>query len=183
MGRQFAANGTAMGDDFQLSTSTASKAGPDAARGADERILVVWEDADAPGDDFEIRARMFSPELSPLGDDFLVNTLTTGVQRPVRVGSYGAAGFLVAWESAVSVGGDAEPNSIQGRIVTGNNQFESDQFQLNVYTVASQSTPAVGGWGDRVAVAWRSPSHFDTATNGIIGQTWSLCGIFCDGFE
>jgi hypothetical protein len=184
MGRRFSADGTPVGNDFQISTDLeGAELDPDAARGADGRILVVWADAEGPGDDYEIRARMLSSSLSFLGDDFRVNTLIEDLQRPVRVGSYGAAGFLVAWESTGSVGGDAEPNSIQGRIVTGNNQFHSDQFQLNVYTVGSQTTPAVGGWGDRVAVAWRSPSHFDTTDDGIIGQTWSLCGIFCDGFE
>jgi hypothetical protein len=184
MGRRFSADGTPVGNDFQINTDLqGAENDPDAARGADGRILVVWEDAEGAGDDFEIRARMLSSSLSFLGDDFRVNTLIPDVQRPVRVGSYGAAGFLVAWESAGSVGEDADARSIQGRSVTGNNQFDSDQFQLNVYTVGSQSTPAVGGWGDRVAVAWRSPSHFDTEDDGIIGQTWSLCGIFCDSFE
>jgi len=184
-GRVFNAAGVAQGSDIQLNTNLeGAEFNPDVVRGADGRVLLVWEDAEAAGDDYEIRGRVFGANLAPQGDDFRINTLITGVQRPVRAGRFGVFGFLVAWESDVSVGADADPRSIQGRTVTGNGQFAGPQFQLNRWTSGNQETPAVGGMGDHVAVAWHSGSNQQSPNDDVIlGQTWSLCGIFCDSFE
>jgi hypothetical protein len=184
-GRAFNSAGLAQGDDFQLNTNLEGAEGnPDVARGTDDRILMVWEDAEGAGDDYEIRGRMFTSALTALGDDFRINTLIAGVQLRARVGSYGRLGFLVAWESEVSAGDDADPQSIQGRTVTGNGQFGGSQFQLNRWTSGNQELPCVGGMGERVSVAWHSGSNELSLTDDVImGQSWSVCGIFCDGFE
>jgi hypothetical protein len=184
-GRVFNAEGTAQGTDQQLDSDAATaKFNPDAARGSDGRVLVVWEDEDAPGDGFEVRGRMFSSALAAQGSDFRINTLIAGVQEAPRVGAYGSLGFLVAWASDVSAGNDAAPRSIEARRVTGNNQFGSDQVQLNRWTTGNQHQPAVGGMGQGVAVAWRSAAGNPEELDDVItGQTWSDCGIFCDGFE
>ena len=158
--------------------------GPDAVRGADGRVLVVWEDPEESGDGNEIRGRLYSPALSPLGNDFRINVLTELSQRQVRAGSYGKFGFLVAWESEVSAGDDNDSTSIQGRLVTGANAFGGPQFTVNQYTTAGQTNPGVGGMGDSVAIAWRSfGNDLEVNDDVITGQGWSECGIFCDGFE
>jgi hypothetical protein len=41
----------------------------------------------------------------------------------------------------------------------------------------------MGGKNGRIAIGWRSSSNPDTTSNVIQGQFWSICGIFCDGFE
>jgi hypothetical protein len=181
VGRRFNSIAVPQGDDGQLNTNDeGTETDPDLARNTDGRILLVWADSAAPGD---VQGRMFNPGMNPLGNDFRLNTLTEGNQRPVRAGNYGSLGFLVAWESSVSAGNDVD-TSIQGRTVTGNNQFAGPQFQLNVYTTGGQQFPAVGGLGEVVSVSWRSGSYIDQPTNDVIvGQRWSVCGIFCDGFE
>ena len=181
VGRRFNSTAVPQGDDGQLNTNDeGSETDPDLARNTDGRILLVWADSAAPGD---VQGRMFNPGMNPLGNDFPLNTLTEGNQRPVRAGNYGSLGFLVAWESSVSAGNDVD-TSIQGRTVTGNNQFAGPQFQLNVYTTGGQQFPAVGGLGEVVSVSWRSGSYIDQPTNDVIvGQRWAVCGIFCDSFE
>jgi hypothetical protein len=184
-GRSFNSAGVAQDNDIQLNSNIeGSEFDPDVTRGTDGRILLVWEDAEGAGDDFEIRGRVFSANLGSLGEDFRLNTLITGNQGPVRAGSFGRFGFLVAWESDVSVGNDADPHSIQGRTVTGNGQFAGPQFQFNQWIAGNQGTPAVAGMGDHVAVSWHSGSYEQSLTDDVIvGQVWSVCGIFCNGFE
>jgi len=184
-GRRFSSTGAPVNDDFRVDTFTpGSIVDPDAVRGADGRVLVVWEDAEEPGDGNEIRGRLYSPTLNPLGDDFRINVLTESSQTEVRAGSYGKYGFLVAWESPVSAGDDAGSDSIQGRMVTGVNEFGGPQFTVNKYTPSGQTSPGVGGMGDAVAIAWRSFGNTVEVNDDVItGQGWSECGIFCDSFE
>lgn len=183
-GRRFLAEGTPVGSDFQINTfTTGGEAEPDAVLGRDGAVLVVWKDEEEAGEDREIRGRLYTDDVIPQGNDFRINTLITGVQDNPKAGDYGHGGFFVVWESETSVGDDDSARSIQGRIVTGGNQFAGPQFQVNNWTVGSQQFPGIGGRNDRVAVAWHSKSNPDTTDNVINGNFWSVCGIFCDGFE
>jgi hypothetical protein len=183
-GRRFTANGNPVGDDFQINTfTTGTESETDVVLHEDGRVLVIWKDGEESGDSTEIRGRLFSPELVAQGVDFRINTLVTGVQNRPRVADYGRGGFFVVWESAVSAGNDNESQSIEGRIVTGSNKFAGSEFQVNDWITGDQQFPGIGGKNDRIAVGWHSKSNPDTTNNVINGQFWSICGIFCDGFE
>lgn len=183
-GRRFTADGNPVGDDFQINTfTTGAEAEPDAVLGLNGQVLVVWKDAEEAGDDREIRGRLFRQNLTAQGSDFRINTFTTGVQDNVKAGDYGLFGFFVVWESEGGVGNDIDFRSIQGRIVTGNDQFNGSQFQLNVWTAGGQQHPGIGGRDGNIAVAWRSAGNADTNKAVIVGQIWSVCGIYCDSFE
>ena len=184
-GRRFMANGTPVGDDFQINTfEEGGESTPDVAVNDDGRVLVTWTDPEESGEfGREIRGRMYSASLAALGPDFRINILMEGEQYFGRVANYGENGFFVAWESASSAG-DGEPNSIEGRIVTGSNQFTGTQFLVNQYTESSQQSPGIGGRNGLVAVAWDSRrGNPETSISTIQGMVWSICGIFCDGFE
>lgn len=184
-GRRFDAAGMPIGDEFQINTQDIGTAqDADATRGPDGRVLVVWEDGEAGGDGAEIRGRLFGPTLESLGEDFRINTLTESNQSDPRTAAYGNAGFLVVWHSSVSAGNDPD-GSIEGRMVTGVDQFGSPQFLVNRHTPGGQFYPAVGGFGDTVSIVHTGPAEAFEVINddAIIGQTWSICGIFCDGFE
>lgn len=184
VGRRFNADGQPLTEDIQLTVPVlfTAKSEPDVVRGVDGRILAVWYASEGISGG-EARARMFSPDLVPLGDEFRVNTLTEGSQSHVRAAAYGNFGFLAIWESQSSVGDDPDP-SIQGRIVTGNNQFGGAQFQVNKYTNGGQYDPATGGMDGTVSIVWGSQFNELNGNNDVItAQTWSECGIFCDSFE
>jgi hypothetical protein len=183
-GRQFKADGTAVGDDFQINTFIAgSKSETDVALGPDGQVLVVWTDAENSAERWEIRGRLFSQSLAAQGNDFRINTFTADAQVTPAVAGYGPAGLFVVWNSTGSVGNDNNNTSIQGRIVSGNNQFLGPQFQLNFSTLGAQNSPGIGGQGGNVAVVWRSGSFQGANGAYILGETWTICGIFCDSFE
>jgi len=184
-GRRFMANGTPVGSDFQVNTFTGVtfRDQPDVAVNVDGRILVVWRDDEEPGNSTEIRGRMYSATLSPLGPDFRINTFETDVQTVPQAAGFGVNGFFVVWQSAGSIGPDAEPASIEGRIVVGPDEFTSPQFLVNSYTLNSQESPGIGGRDGFVAVAWMSRQNAEVMGQVILAQLWKICGIFCDGFE
>jgi hypothetical protein len=162
-GRQFTADFTPVGDDFQINTLiTGTESRTVVDRNGEGRVLVVWQDEEETGDEAEIRARLYSPELVPIGQDFRINTQTTDAQREPEVAEYGNGGFFVVWESQVSAGNDVEPGSIEGRIVTGSNQFASPQFLVNSWILDNQDDPGMGGKNGRIAIGWRSSSNPDT---------------------
>ena len=192
-GRIFSAAGAPSGPQFQINTAFSStKSEPDVAIGWDGVVAVVWEDPEDAGDGDEVRARLYKlsgADLIALGPDFRVNTLATNEQEFPRLGDYGPMGFLVTWQSDSSVGTDPD-DSIQARLMTGQNTFSSDQVQYSVWetdalTTTNKENPASHGWYGRVASAWRSvgndqdPSPFD---EHITGRDIEYC-LYCDDFE
>lgn len=156
---------------------------PRVAVSHDGSFLVIWKDDEEAGDSWEIRGRLFSPNLVAQGADFRINTLTAGGQLNPKAAAYAQGGFFVVWESGVSAGDDNAPNSIEGRIVTGNDQFAGPQFLVNSWTEDSQQIPGIGGKNGRIAAAWDSQSNPENMDSAIRGQFWYICGIFCDSFE
>ena len=183
-GRRFKADFTPVTDDFQINTLTAgSESQTDVVLHEDGRILVVWTDQEDKSNVLEIRGRLFSQNLAAQGSDFRINNLLNGPQEVPRVADYGKGGFFVVWESDASAGDDNSPPGIEGRIVTGSDQFAGPEFQLNEWSSGRQQVPGIGGKNDRVAVGWDSSTNEDNLNSVIYGQLWSICGIFCDGFE
>jgi len=186
--RRFNSNGQTVGGEFQVNTIAINGLRDEAAVATsdDGRVLIVWTDTEGtdttPGTGTEIRGRLFNATLSPLGSDFRINAVESGDQDWPRVAPYGKD-FFVVWESAVSSGNDNEPNGIEGRVVTGANRYDGGQFQVNRYIANSQSKPGIGGVDGRIAIAWHSRGNDETGQNVILAVGWSVCGIFCNGFE
>ncbi|HET6565269.1 MAG TPA: hypothetical protein VFG52_07645 [Xanthomonadales bacterium] len=184
-GRRFAADGTPVAADFQLNTLTAgNEAELDLATHQDGRVMLVWRDSGEPtGEGNEIRGRLFSATAVAQGDDFRINSSTAGSQSWPSVADYAGNGFFVTWQSPVSTGGDSDPDGIEARVVRGINDFPGPQFQVNTYTTESQFQPSVGGKAGRIATVWISARNTETSQIVVVGRGWSICGIFCDGFE
>ena len=186
--RRFDADGDPVAIEIQVNTIDINTPRDEStvAVSDDGRVLVVWTDPEGTdtiaGTKVEVRGRLFNSTLSPLGADFRINAVLTGDQDWPVVAPYGD-NFFVVWQSEASIGGDNEPDSIEGRVVTGVGQFDGPQLLVNDYVPDSQGFPAIGGAGPRVAIAWRSQSNAETSQNVIEGLGWSVCGIFCDSFE
>ena len=187
-GRRFSDVGAAAGDQFTVNTQFSGVHDvPDTAVGWNGVVAVVWEDLDDPGNGNEIRARLFDSELTPKGPDFRVNTVVEDAQDFPRLGDYGPKGFLVTWESLrASPGGDLADESVQARIVTGQDTFDGPQIQYNVWETNNQTRPASHGWYGRLASAWRSVGNDQDQQapfeDHITGRQIEHC-LFCDDFE
>jgi len=183
-GRRFNADFNPVSNDFDINTlTTGTETQTDVTVHEDGQVLVVWTDQEDKAEVTEIRGRLFSQNLIAQGSDFRINSLIAGTQNNPRTANYGTGGFFVVWQSDASAGDDNSPPGIEGRIATGSDQFAGPEFQLNQWTSGKQQFPGIGGKNDRVAVGWDSSTNVDSLASVIYGQFWSICGIFCDGFE
>lgn len=192
-GRRFNSAAGPIGNDFKISSAFAGGMfEKDAAIGWSGAVAIVWVDSDEANpasDEAEIRARLYDPDLTPLGPDFRVNTLLDADQREPRVADYGPAGFLVVWESEVASGSD-QADSIEARLVTGPDLFGGPQVQYNTWDDSKvQQLPSSHGWYGRLATDWNSPSWdgepspiSPNVVDAIVGRDVEHC-IFCSDME
>ncbi len=159
-----------VGGEFQVNSYTTGNQGipamaPDGAGG----FVVVWS-SDASGgtdsSDRSVQGRLFGAEGSPLGDDFQVNSYTTGLQTGGAVSPFGDGSFVVAWMSAGSVDDDSDEYSVQAQLYAADGSPLGGQFQVNTYTTGSQGGAAIGSDGDGgFVIAWQSHGSSDTDTS------------------
>jgi hypothetical protein len=96
LAQRFAADGTPLGGEFQVNTSTSGPQYlPSAAFAPDGRFLVVW--TDRHNNDNEIKGQLFAADGTPLGDELQLNTFTTGNQSHAAVAAAPDNTFLVIW--------------------------------------------------------------------------------------
>ena len=124
-------------------------------------FVVVWWSSgnDAGGDLLSVRARRFRPDGTPKDPrDFQVSTYSTFNLNLPAVAADAAGNFVVAWQSAGSLGSDDDGYSIQARrFSAAGAPLDAAEFQVNTYTYDWQIRPSVAAdaRGDFVVV-WDS---------------------------
>ncbi len=119
--RRFAADGTPLGDDFQVNTyTTFQQRTPDVAMDARGEFVVVWQSDGTPGPGsdptgFDVKAQRFDAAGAPVGAEFQVNTYTTLDQSSAAVALDASGNFVVVWASNGSGGSDQDWMSVQGQ--------------------------------------------------------------------
>jgi hypothetical protein len=117
--RRVAADGTPLGDDFEVNAyTTGDQVQPRIAIDALGNFLVVWR-SDGSGatdtDSTSIQARWFDADGNAQGDQFQVNTYTTSAQNTPSVAVRDRDNFVVAWQGDGSGGTDTSAGSIHAR--------------------------------------------------------------------
>ena len=97
--QRYDAAGTARDPEFQVNShTTGDQRDPAVAMDADGDFVVVWTDySGQDGDSWGIFAQRFDAAGAPQGDEFRVNTFTTGAQRYPAVAMDADGDFVVAW--------------------------------------------------------------------------------------
>lgn len=128
--RRVAADGTLLGDEFQVNDSTSgSQERPSIAMDAQGNFVIVWHSTDLTGDDRAIVAKQFAADGTPIGSEFKVNASTTGYQIFPSVAMDDSGNFIVSWTGSgldPEVGGilaqrflpDATPNGSEFQVST-----------------------------------------------------------------
>jgi len=159
------AEGETVGDTIAVSESfPAGYPMPSVAMGPNGAFVAAWSGAgsDAP-DEYDIRARVFSGDASPLTDELAVNTDQGGLQMaPAVTVSLGGDQFLVAWESALDNGAN---NEVIAKTYLIDGTVQQADFVVNSYQAEMQdapsATPTYGGF----LVAWQSSPEIGTGYN------------------
>ena len=171
-GRRFDGQGVAQGDEFPVNAVTAGdQLFADVAMNANGDFVVVWESPDADG--IGIFGQRFDTSGGKDGDQFAVNTVTSGDQVRPAVGMADDGSFFVAWGSA---GQDGDSGGIFGRRFDSDGQAVGVEFQVNPTAGGGQFLPdlAMNGLG-RSVVVWESEHEADG--RGIFGQWYDENGL------
>lgn len=114
-GQRFDAAGQPAGVEFQVNTYTAShQRYPAVAMTDSGRFVVAWDSAYQDGWAGGIFAQAFDVSADAVGDEFAVNSHTTGGQQAPAVAADRAGTFVATWESSSP---DPAYDGIRGQLI------------------------------------------------------------------
>jgi hypothetical protein len=103
-GQRFDQDGVALGSEFRANSYTSlDQAHPSVSSDASGNFVVVW-DSIQDGSGLGIFGQRYSSDGVAEGEEFQVNSFTTGNQRTPSVRATGTNRFVVAWESETQDG-------------------------------------------------------------------------------
>jgi hypothetical protein len=174
-GQRYDAAGTRVGGEFQVNTyTTGSQYRPHVAMDAVGNFVVVWQSVAQYGASYGIFGQRYDAAALPLGGEFRVNTYTTSSQRAPDLAMDPAGNFVVVWASLMQ---DGSSDGIFGRRYDAAGVPVGVEFQVNTYTMNSQTEPAVAmDSGGSFVVAWQSATQ-DGDLDGIFGRRYDAAGM------
>ena len=189
--RQFDANGTPMGSEFRVNTTTAGdQTEPSVAVDLGGNFTIVWTSPDANGTG--IFAQQYDLSGTPLGSEYQVNVTTAGNQSAPNVGMDGLGNVLVSWTSAAQDGSgtgiyaqkyntglSATMGAMMGMagldsLTESSSTYGSGEFRVNTFTTGDQidSSVAMNRLNGDFVITWTSAGQ-DGSGAGIYAQRYS----------
>jgi len=189
--QRYDAQGSALGGEFLVNTTTnLGQYEPTVTALSDGGFVVAWESAgqDDPGfadndnADYGIYAQRYDVDGNAVGNEFLVNSVTSYWQDTPAITALADGGFVVTWQSAdASPGRDLYGYGVFGQRYDAQSNAVGGEFLINTYTVVSQISPSVAALGDGgFVVCWESGAQ-DGSGTGIYAQRYDAAGDVSGG--
>jgi Ca2+-binding RTX toxin-like protein len=97
-GQRYDSSGSAVGGEFLVTTTTSSDQYEPTVTGlSDGGFVVAWANYDSTNN-YQIYAQRFDADGTKLGDEFTINTYSSGVQREPQITALAGGGFAVVWQ-------------------------------------------------------------------------------------
>ena len=176
LGQRFGSDGVRLGAEFLVPTYTSGLQGePAIARESDGDFIVVWT-GNGQGDAHGIFRQRFQSSGAKRGQEFRVNTATTGYQFFPSVASDDTGDFVVVWTSS-----DQDGEGVSGQRYHSSGAPLGTEFAVNVFTTGTQRGPEVrkSANGDFVVV-WSSKPQ-DGSDYGVFGRRFLSGGSALGG--
>ncbi|MGB3492385.1 MAG: hypothetical protein WBA57_06645 [Elainellaceae cyanobacterium] len=172
--QRFSSNGTPLGDEILINTEIdESQDGAAIAMDADGNFVVTWESEDQDGDRRGIFAQRFDADGVAIGDEFQVNTETSGNQDNAAIALGPNGEFVVVWESDDQ---DKSGSGIYGQRFDADGNALGSEFQVNSTGGGNQIAPAIAIDADgNFMVTW-SNSDQDGDKRGVYGRHYGSNG-------
>lgn len=155
--RRFNADGSALGNDFQVnSLTTSAQMDPAISMAPDGRFVIVWRSNTSLGSDISgasIQARRFAANGSPLGPDSQLNSFTSFDQQLPDVAMYSNGDFVAVWQSMLQ---DGSVDGVYLRRFAASGSPLSGELSAPQQKELSQTDPAVAISGSTFCVVWTS---------------------------
>ncbi len=137
--------------------------------------IVVWASYTDFNSIYDIRARIYKNN-QPVGNDFLVNTFTTGTQTNPDVAIDNNGSFVITWDSWYQ---DGSNKGVYAQMFDNNGNKIGNEFLVNSTTINSQQRPVIKKFENcNFIIVWESWNQ-DSATPsgyGIYGKIYSASG-------
>lgn len=162
-------------NEFTVNTTLSSvQRDPQIARDSAGNYAVVWrserqKDSSSAGD---IYLQFYSSSDQPIGNEILVNTITTGDQDKPAIAMNAGGDLLITWASHTGFTSiyDIKARLFSDRLPVGN------EFTVNATLPASQTNPDVAcNAAGNFVVVWDS-WHQDGSDKGVFGRLVSKAG-------
>ncbi|MDJ0642607.1 MAG: hypothetical protein QNJ15_07305, partial [Erythrobacter sp.] len=141
----FASDGSKVGGEILVNTTTANaQRDPAVASLANGNFVVTWEDNSRTGGDLTgtaVRAQIFAPDGTSVGNEILANSTTLEVQENPAVLGLGNGGFVIAWQDQSQVSSPDFEIDIRAQVFAADGTKVGSEFLVNSTTVGSQVTP------------------------------------------
>ena len=163
--------------EFQVNTHTSNEQ-KNAAIAMDEagNFVVVWSSYLQDGSSNGIFGRLFDPNCGQLGEEFQLNTTSSGNQTEPAVAMDAAAGFVATWQGPGLNEEDREDIFVQ--------QFDPDglpigeEFRVNSLVDDQQRFPCVAFTNNGTfIVVWESSNTPLEGDKAICGQLYDSNGM------
>lgn len=163
--------------EFRVNTHTANdQRNADMAMDTDGSFVVVWTSYLQDGSSNGIFGQRFDPNFRPTGEEFQINTTSSGNQTEPAVAMDAAAGFVVAWHAPGAIEQDAE--DIFARRFDPNGLPLGDEFLVNSHTGGGQIYPDVAANNDdSFVIVWESENFPAEGDKTICGQFYDSNGV------
>ncbi len=149
--RVFNADGTPAGTDFLVNNEVANfQQNPTVSSLPGGGFVMTWHTVFAD-DDFDVKARFFNADGTPLGDEILISEISGGIQFNPVVTTLVDGHTVMAWESNNSGAGF----EIKARVFNSDGTVASSEFLVNAASTANHKFPAISSLADgRMAITW-----------------------------
>jgi hypothetical protein len=166
-GRRYDSAGNALGTEFRVNSyTTGDQAEPSVASDARGNFVVVWRSSSQDGSGSGVFGQRYDNGGMAQGDEFRVNSSTTGTQWRPAVASDVSGNFVVAWDGRYDLYGqryDSEGVALGA------------EFRVNAYTTFNQQRPDVASDASgNFVVVWHGFGEDDNL--GIFGQRYDNAG-------
>ena len=179
-GQRFNASGVRQGGEFQLNAyTTGFQSTASAAVDGAGNFVVVWSSRYQDGANIGVIARRYNASGVPQGNEFVVNTFTTGDQATFfssSVASDPSGNFVVVWRSGAH-DGDSSVTGIFGQRFDASGTPQGGEFLINTYTPDRQTAASVAmDEHGSFVVVWSS-RYQDGSNYGTFGQRFDPAGV------
>ena len=177
-GQRYAADGSRLGEQFQVHTGDGVGHGyPVAALAPDGSALVVWH-----GDEVrrrrEILGQFFDSAGRRRGGQFVVNARTDGDQSRPAIAAGADGGYLVAWQNR----GDRDaPEGVRAQFFDASGARLGAELEVSTSNAGAPSNAAVAIGADGSAViVWQTTFAFG-GQNAVVARQYLGSGVNGDG--
>ncbi|MCB1367050.1 MAG: hypothetical protein KDK00_04740, partial [Rhodobacteraceae bacterium] len=170
----YAADGTALGGEFRVNTTSASdQFAPSVAALSDGGFTISWTSNNQDGDSYGIYAQRFASDATPAGGEFLVNTTNAGIQLYSDHAGLSGGGAVVVWQS---IGQDGAGYGLFAQRYLADGGATGPEFQVNTTIADNQQHAAITALADGgFVVSWTSAGQ-DGSDDAVVARIFNADG-------